>query len=1077
MKTNESLHNTAPGELVDSTTSERYQPRPTMSMKSPTNLIPTTTVTSRISAFSAALVEACWLLAVALVPVLHDPNAFPSFQPVKITTLRTLGLVVAGALLVAAVENLGGRSSVSARSTPSGRWMWWTAAALLLASFLIPTLFSIDPLVSIWGLMWNGQGTVTFCCQLGLGMGVAIFLRTEAQLDRLITVALAASAPVALYGILQWLQIDPLFGLQGQKAQSFAGHPIVLGGYVMMLVPLSAYRCWAAARWPATAYYIALLTLQMWALIAADKRGPFVAMCVTAAAGLILVAVRTRRLRLAIWGIVIAIGFGGLIVSLAVMKRTGAIDDKAPILGTLSQIVPLAKETNDGTGDGYRKAIWQRAPEIVLGVTPWIFPDGTRDAYHFLRPLVGYGPETLQGVLPQHWPFGGDGPGVSRIENRFHNYFWDTWQATGLLGLAALLWLYGGLFARGFERAGLIAGRDGIRVLATSGAGAVVGGGVLSLAYGPGYFGLGFQVGMAVGLVLWPGWRAWRGIFVETNGRDLKRDLLLIALLVSLLGHWVDMAFVFPSGNTAALFWVFAGAVIGTICRSASAEKSDPIVAPWFAPSLLTGLIAGATLLGLVHGAVEGASVNQLAVWDILKSSLFEDKFKPQAGHQLSLFYLPSWLLMVAGLNLGTRFARVGDRIKGLLLTGGVSLLIGVAYAWWKARCLAGLGPIPAVSATAETAVAFANGVGTISVGMLGGCVLAVAAVAGVLFFDRGRGQLAPATWLGRGALLVAGAAVCGGCWFAAAEVLRARTVTFWASRFESHGRKEQAVAIYESCHQSSSFGTWDRHPCADLIAELADRANDEASFSAGMAHAISVLEEGRQRSQLNPVDFHLGQIFLRWAQRTSDPDARKARLLQARQALRRATTFAPETEGAWFEASIVDRELGDVASADRNLARADALSEKLDPMLWGDLYRSRSLTSKAPLLKQAFARRALSYITREVAAETERLQRAQVELKKIRQTTYPRLVAQGTLQFTLGENEAARDSFKKAIEAGPETKPWQAEAMLANVYAVLGDRMAAIASVNNALQNCPKESQRDLAMLRMRLLQNPAAP
>jgi tetratricopeptide (TPR) repeat protein len=1045
--------------------------------------------TSRISAYCAHFVEACWLMAVALVPVLHDPNILPGFPPIKMTILRSLGTLVAGALLVWSCESLRRDSARMFRVFTDMRG-WLFALAVLFVSCVAATLLSVDRGISIWGMPWNMQGTISFICQLVLGFGVAVFLRTRAQMERLVTVALAASAPIALYGVLQRFGVDPLFGFFGLPSASLAGYPTVLGGYILMLLPLSAYRLWFEvkrrdsqagflARWMPSACYVVLLILQVAAIIAADKRGPFVAFAAAVVAAFLLVGARTSHLRLAKWGICVATVFALLLLSLAAFKKAGVLGKEVPVLGTLSGIIPLGKKAGVETGDDYRRLMWAKAPEIVLGIKPFVFPEGNADRHHFLRPWIGYGPETLQGILSQHWPFAGDGPGVSMIENRFHNYLWDTWEAMGLFGLGALVWLYLSAFRLGFERTGLISGssRDPVRLVVTTCVGGVLGGALAAVTYGAGYFGVGFQFGFVTGVVAVPLRLRWRTSVQSAPRQDLAGDLLIIAILVSLLGHWVDMAFVFPAGNTAALFWVFLGAVVGMSGNEVRAQSADsPNPSPsnstrWAQVGLLAGLLAGIILIGVAHGTVEGASVGKLGAGDILRSSLIESKFRKGPGHQISAFLLPSWILINICFSLGTPIPRFGDRLRALCLAGGISFLLGGAYAWLKAGCLANLGPIPAVFGPTGAAVAFAAGSGAISVGFLFLCVLLSIAVAIALFSQRDETQFARVTWLERGTALLFGIAAMAAIWFGAAYALRSGADTHWAGLFESKDRKEAAIAVYQHSLKLYPYGSWERNSCADLIVELGERETSDENFAAAMGRSISLLVEGQKLTQLNPGNFHIGQVYLRWALRTTDENARKTLLLRARDALQRATTFAPNTEAAWFEASLVDRELGDSASANQKLARADLVGEAVDPSVWARLYASRSLTNRAPALKQAFTWRALMYVTRALDSSTESMQQKNEGIKEIRQKTYLLLMDQGTYHFNLAEYEAALESFRKATEAGPESNPWRAEAMMANTYAALGNPMEALVSVDKALKGAPPEMRRDLLLLKQSLL------
>src|SRR5208283_5199659 len=81
------------------------------------------------------------------------------------------------------------------------------------------------------------------------------------------------------------------------------------------------------------------------------------------------------------------------------------------------------------------------------------FPDGHPDRFHAIRPWFGYGPETLVGVLPQHFSYPHPAP---VLETHFHNLVWDTWASVGGLGVCSLLLVYSSLFFYAFRGFGWI---------------------------------------------------------------------------------------------------------------------------------------------------------------------------------------------------------------------------------------------------------------------------------------------------------------------------------------------------------------------------------------------------------------------------------------------------------------------------------------------------------------------------------------------------------------------------------------------------------------------------------------------
>src|SRR5690606_17187258 len=61
-----------------------------------------------------------------------------------------------------------------------------------------------------------------------------------------------------------------------------------------------------------------------------------------------------------------------------------------PTIGRFGRIL----EAEEGTGR-VRVLIWQGALELLRPHEPLVFPDGSVDRWNALRPLIGYGPESM----------------------------------------------------------------------------------------------------------------------------------------------------------------------------------------------------------------------------------------------------------------------------------------------------------------------------------------------------------------------------------------------------------------------------------------------------------------------------------------------------------------------------------------------------------------------------------------------------------------------------------------------------------------------------------------------------------
>lgn len=1037
-----------------------------------------------MAAFCGHLVEACWLAAVIGIPLLYDRHALHGFDPIKLALLRALGLIVAGALVVRIAE------SAQKKRTFTGLPSWARAGTALLLAFLLASALSLDPAHSFGGSRQMLQGTFTLFCSLALFAGVATHLRSKEQWDRLVAAALAASVPIALYALLQRAGLDPI-GYGGLIVLSFAGHPIYLAGYLLMLMPLCVWRLWRSLETPTaprrtgeTVFFALLLLLQFSAFVVTEKRGPFVALVASGACGLILLATYRQRFRLAAWGLAITLAVALLLLALAALGKTGLIAPEAPLLGRLSKIVPLGA----GTGDGFRSSLWAAAPPLVTAAEPFVFPDGTPDRWRMLRPFAGYGPETLQGVIPQTWSMVGAGPFV-RLEDRFHNGFWDIWYAAGLIGLAAFLWFFLSVYSASCRTLGLLGPRNGeLRLGATALATALAAGGLMALGYGAGFFGLGFFLGFALGLVGWTFWKAGRDS--AGSGPPENAAFLILALLVALLGHWVDLAFAFQTGETLPLFWIFSGMVAASGAiplpgTSAIVSAGDQTAErkKGISTGLLAGIASGIMLIALLNAFINARSPVPLTTWDVLRGSLIRIRFDQGASFLIPLLLMPSWIGGIFFLMSRTRIGGKRELLKAFGLAGVLSLALGAAFAVLKAWWIASLGPLPSDAGTALAQAARLEVPGSV---LLGLCLLGAVAMAGILL--SADGNFEPSKTPVRIAAGLAGLSACLAIWFGAIRIPRLEAWDGRAKLLHQLGKKPLAAEVYLRALGEDPADIPSRIQCATILMEIAEQNAGTREFSAKMKMAEAVLLEGLERTKLNSANYPLGRLYLRWALQEPDEAAKKVLAERAREAFRRALRFSPKTEAEWVDASLVDLLLFDDAkSAGEKLKTADALTGafgdaplKVIPADWGDFYAHQAFFNRAGPLKKFYALRGIAYLDRAIEEEqlaAEKQDRSAPATDLARQNFYLALVTKAKLQRMLGEYPAALATLEKAAATPSAAGTWEAEVLLAQCYAEINDHAAASRLMAKALEGAPPAVRPQLLQIQRELAAKQTSP
>ena len=228
-----------------------------------------------------------------------------------------------------------------------------------------------------------------------------------------------------------------------------------------------------------------------------------------------------------------------------------------PRIGRLGQVL----EADTGTGR-VRTLIWEGALELMLPHEPITFPDGSRDSFNFLRPIIGYGPESMYVAYNGFYP-----PELATLEarnaspDRSHNETFDALIITGLAGF--LVWqalylsvfLYGfrwlGVLRTGFERNLLIGLWVGLGVI-TAVAFAVWRGAV--------YIGVALPFGSIAGLVIYLIYYALFADSSEADAQPFAADrLLVVALVAAILAHYVEIHFGIAISASRVHFFLYVG--------------------------------------------------------------------------------------------------------------------------------------------------------------------------------------------------------------------------------------------------------------------------------------------------------------------------------------------------------------------------------------------------------------------------------------------------------------------------------------------------------------------------------------
>ncbi len=221
---------------------------------------------SKLSLICDRVIEAGWLAAAVFTPLYFNVYSSRVFEPDKISLLRNIVLMMTLAWAIKLIESAltpkSGRALDTLEEAAPG-WLprllrvpMMIPLVLYAAVYLLSTVTSVVPLTAFFGSYQRFQGLISQYTYVMLALMILANLRTRAQLNRLITFAIATSVPVAAYGLLQRAGMDPLpwAGDVQTRVASSLGNAIFVGAYLLMIVPLTLQRLVAViAAWRGSA--------------------------------------------------------------------------------------------------------------------------------------------------------------------------------------------------------------------------------------------------------------------------------------------------------------------------------------------------------------------------------------------------------------------------------------------------------------------------------------------------------------------------------------------------------------------------------------------------------------------------------------------------------------------------------------------------------------------------------------------------------------------------------------------------------------------------------------------------------
>ncbi|MGQ9814295.1 MAG: tetratricopeptide repeat protein [Candidatus Roseilinea sp.] len=636
---------------------------------------------SKLSLWCGRFIEAGWLAAVIVAPLFFNIYSSRVFEPDKLTTVRSIALMMAIAWLVKWVED-------RRHPAPEARVTWRTPLVLptliLVAVYMISSLLSVAPRTSLLGSYQRLQGAYTTFSYIVIFLLMLQNLRTRAQFDRLVNLVILNSLPIAMYGMLQRAMADPLpwGGDVTARVAGNMGNAIFIAAYLIMTLFLALGKIADAVASVLTsdetrlvdvvrtAGYVLIALLNGFVVMAlSGSRGPQLGMLTGLFFIVLLLAqlLRRKKLRLLLTLSWIGAGLmGGVFLVLLNMPDFKAFDGlrQMPILGRLGTALSFTEGTN-----AVRNLIWVGASKLVTPHDPLVFPEqpsgsfmicvgpDNKDACNAIRPLIGYGPESMYVAYNRFYP-----PELAHFEarnaspDRSHNETWDALVITGGAGLLAYMFLFGSFFYFGFRWIGLVRTRfEKLLFPALLLASCTISVIAFIAAVGTSALGVGVAFGAALGLLIYLIVSTLINTF-DRAGTEMRSDIrlrdqvMVIALLSAVMAHFIEIHLGIAIASTRTHFWAFAAmmVVLGMGWLNDSRVQAPKVELSASAATVTSD--AGATRTNEKLRTANGAKVASAR-----QRRMAQQAASVPARRSSSGFALPPWFgtVVVSGLFLG----------------------------------------------------------------------------------------------------------------------------------------------------------------------------------------------------------------------------------------------------------------------------------------------------------------------------------------------------------------------------------------------------------------------------------------
>jgi len=290
-------------------------------------------------------------------------------------------------------------------------WRWALVfAGAFLFWHLLSTLYSPLPVLSALGRDPNNPGAEFYSTfsVIVIFLAVALRVRTQQQVRRILIVIAVTGSLTGAYGVAQYFGWDPIgYGAKLDRVYSTFGNPIYFGSFLIMSIPMTFALALAGdlrGRWWLPAQVVLLvvaLGVQLAGLWFTGSRGPWISAAVAFALMGVASLMWFRRPQIiraaAVWAGVIAVALVLILVPAGSRRELGRLTSIVQeVTGAAEAVTAEPQPEGSRTLDqpvgtfGARVLGWQASLRLA---TSWKSVYDESALARSLRPALGYGPE------------------------------------------------------------------------------------------------------------------------------------------------------------------------------------------------------------------------------------------------------------------------------------------------------------------------------------------------------------------------------------------------------------------------------------------------------------------------------------------------------------------------------------------------------------------------------------------------------------------------------------------------------------------------------------------------------------